>query len=479
MSNNVLKQPKAFYLIFMLEIWERFGYTALLSVITLYLTKDLELSSKDAFILFGAFASLIYAFIVLGGYLGDKILGAKRTILLGLFVLVAGYCLMVLNNKHFVYYAMALLCVGTGLFKSNPSSLLAQCYSQNEVETLHNAFTLFYMAINIGSTMGLLFMPILAAKYNFSVVFGAAVIGILLSILTFIIFGFTLKEIGTEADKLKLNLKYLLISIAGIIVLVKIVSYLLNYVMFAKYSVTITFLICTLIYIFLTFKVKNEGFFSKMILALILMTEAIVYKIAYIQMQTSINFYTINNASHKIFGIDLEPASFQALNPIWIIIMSPVLAYYYVYAKKANKALSIHNKFAIGMLLISFAFMVLYLSKYFANSQFIVSGYWLVLSYLLQSTGELLISALGLAMVAQLVPQRFIGFVIGIWWIFLAFGSIIGGIVASFSSPVITTDKFILMNNYTNVFLWVGILTFAFTLLMFSLSPFKSKLLNN
>ena len=83
-------------------------------------------------------------------------------------------------------------------------------------------------------------------------------------------------------------------------------------------------------------------------------------------------------------------------------------------------------------------------------------------------------------MVAQLVPQRFSGFVIGVWWVFLAFGSILGGLVASFTSPSdkIVTDKLVLMHDYTNVFLFIGVSIFLFSLFMFSLSKFKSRLLN-
>lgn len=229
------------------------------------------------------------------------------------------------------------------------------------------------------------------------------------------------------------------------------------------------------------FKIRSEGFFSKILLALILMAEAIIYKISYMQMQTSINFYTINNATHNLFGLDLAPASSQSLNPIWIVLMSPVLAFYYLRSKGTKLALNIHTKFAVGMMLLSFAFLILYLSKYFANSEGIISGYWLVVSYWFQSVGELLISALGLAMVAQLVPQRFSGFVIGVWWVFLAFGSILGGLVAAFTSPSdkVITDKLILMHDYTHVFLIIGISIFLFSLFMFSLSKFKAKLLNS
>ena len=479
MQKTKQKHPGAFYTIFMLEIWERFAYIALVGILAVYLTSDLHMSTAEAFVLYGAFAALVYAFIVLGGYLGDKVLGAKRTILLGLFVLLIGYVLMAVNRIDTVYYAMSFICVGTGLFKSNPSSLLAKCYPQNGSERLHNAFTLFYMAINIGSMLGLFIIPGIAERYGYSAAFSGAVIAILLSIMTFIGFGFSLKSVSTEAGERALNLKALIITIMAVIFLIWLVQKLLNHIILAKLVVVLTFVVCVILYIYLMFLIKKEGFFSKMLLALILMVEAVVYKIAYIQMQTSINFYTINNATHRLFGFNIVPETFQSLNSVWIVIMSPVLAYYYVKSKNTRYSLNIYGKFTLGMLLVSFAFLILYVSKFFAGPNGIVSGYWLVLSYFFQSTGELLISALGLAMVAELVPLRFTGFVIGLWWVFLAFASLLGGYVASLTSPGNhhVSNKLILLNNYTDVFLLIGIGVFGFSCLMFLLSPLKRNLL--
>ena len=473
------KHPTAFYTIFMLEVWERFGYMALTGILVVYLTQKLHMPTDQAFILYGAFAALVYAFIVLGGYLGDKILGAKRTIVLGLITLLAGYILMTVNSLNTVYYAMSLICIGTGLFKSNPSSLLAKCYPQNDADRLHNAFTLFYMAINIGSMLGLFIVPALAHKFGYSIAFSAGVIAILLSLATFIGFGFTMKNVHTEAGAKPLNVPALFITILTIIVLVFIVEKLLNYIILAKIMVVLTFLVTMLAYTWLMFTIKKEGFFLKMLLALILMSEAIAYKIAYMQMQTSINFYAINNTMHTIFGIPIAPETFQALNPVWIVIMSPVLAYYYTKSNNTRYGLTIYHKFTVGMVLLSFSFLTLYCSKFFASDAGIISSNWLVLSYFLQSTGELLISALGLAMVAQLVPLRFTGFVIGLWWVFMAFASLLGGYVASLTSPknVDITNTSVLLENYTNVFLWIGICIFIFACLMLSLSPLKKKLL--
>jgi POT family proton-dependent oligopeptide transporter len=131
------------------------------------------------------------------------------------------------------------------------------------------------------------------------------------------------------------------------------------------------------------------------------------------------------------------------------------------------------------MMILSFSFIILYASKYFANDQGIVSAYWLVASYFFQSLGELLISAIGLSMFAQLAPAKLNGFMIGVWWVFLAFASILGGQVAKLVEPAGSEDAStsITLINYTSVFLYIGLSVFVFSILMFALSPIKRKLL--
>ena len=123
----LFRQPKAFYTIFMLEIWERFGYQSLVAILVVYLQTDgIHLSESTAIATYAAFAALVYAFIVIGGYIGDSILGAKRTIVLGLIVMLSGYVLLALTTRETTVWGLACICVGTGLFKSNPTSLLSK-----------------------------------------------------------------------------------------------------------------------------------------------------------------------------------------------------------------------------------------------------------------------------------------------------------------------------------------------------------------
>ncbi|MED7789187.1 oligopeptide:H+ symporter [Francisella sp. 19X1-34] len=233
--SNFFNQPKAFYTIFMLEIWERFGYGALVAILVVYLQiGGIHLSESGAIATYAAFAALVYAFIVLGGYIGDMILGAKRTILLGLIILLSGYALLVFEDKESTLWGLSFICVGTGLFKSNPTSLLAKCYVDSDSGKISNAFTLFYMAINIGSLLGMLMIPTIAKNFGYSSSFVVISMALILAIVTFIGLGFTMKNIHTYADGKKLNYKYLFFVIVGVAIMIYIVKFLLAYILIAK-----------------------------------------------------------------------------------------------------------------------------------------------------------------------------------------------------------------------------------------------------
>lgn len=479
---KLFNQPKAFYTIFMLEIWERFGYQSLIAILVVYLQiGNIQLSESHAIATYAAFAALVYAFIVIGGYVGDSVLGAKRTIVLGLIVLFCGYVLLVFEDKQSTLWGLSFICVGTGLFKSNPTSLLSKCYDPEDSGNISNAFTLFYMAINIGSLLGTLIIPTVARAYGYPSSFIIISIALLFALATFVGFAFTMKHISTHAGNKKLNYSYLISVIIGVIIMICLVKFLLAYLFVAKSIVIMTFISCFFIYVYLAFLYKKDGYFYKMMLALILMCEAMVYKISYMQMASSINLFTIKNTDHSIFGFAIAPETFQALNPFWIFVLSPLLAIYYVRSSNTKFDLSVYRKFSIGLFVIGLSFVVLYTSKFTATDG-VISAYWLFGSYALQSMGELFISAIGLSMFASLAPARVNGFMVGVWWVFLAFASILGGLVAQVIS--ISKEEAATMNlttsltNYTNLFLYIGIAIVIVSFISFALSPFKKKLMN-
>lgn len=468
-SLNAFKQPKAFYLIFTIELWERFGYYGLQGIMAVYLVKMLGMSEADSVVLFSSFSALVYGMVAIGGWLGDKVLGTKRVIVLGTLVLALGYGLIAWSghNLALVYFGMATIAVGNGLFKANPSALLSTCYEKDDPR-LDGAFTMYYMSINIGSFFSMLATPWLAAKYGWSVAFSLSFVGMLITLLNFMLFRKAVSAYGSKPDFAPLNVGKLIATLAGVVVLIVLASWLLHNQGIAR--LVLALIAAGIVLVFFKEGLALKGAARrKMIVAFLLMLEAIVFFVLYMQMPTSLNFFAIRNVEHSILGITFQPEQFQALNPFWIMIFSPLLAALY---NKMGDRLPMPHKFAVGMVLCSAAFLVLPLGASFASQQGIVSVNWLILSYGLQSIGELMISGLGLAMVAQLVPQRLMGFIMGSWFLTTAGAAMVAGKVASLMAvPEDITDPLLSLHTYGDVFLKIGIVTGAIALLMLLTAP--------
>lgn len=458
-------QPRAFHMIFMLEIWERFGYYTVQGILTLYFIRFLGFNDTEAYFTFGAFSALVYGMVAFGGYLGDKILGTKRTIVLGLVTLALGYLALALTDKAHIFFALGLVCVGNGLFKANPSNLLSKCYATNDPR-LHSAFTLYYMAINLGSTVSLFIGPYIAHRYGYSYAYFIAFIGLLLALINYWFQRQYIQGIDTVADRQSISYGKWLVIVLGIILLTCLSSYLLQHVLLAKKLMWVIIVCIVAIYLFYMAREKKQSM-MKMLVALILMVEAIVFFTLYQQMPTSLNLFAVNNVYPTLLGIPLDPQSFQALNPIWIITMSPVLAIIYNKLNQRGIIFSIPYKFSVGMVCCGLSFALLFFARFVHDDQGMVSSGWLVGSYFFQSMGELLVSALGVAMVAELVPGHITGFVMGMWFLTSSIAGFLGASVASYTAlPSHIQPGMASLMVYTNVFAWIGITTLMIAVIM-------------
>lgn len=292
-SLNAFKQPKAFYLIFSIELWERFGYYGLQGIMAVYLVKMLGLSEADSITLFSSFSALVYGFVAIGGWLGDKVLGSKRVIVLGALVLAVGYAMVAYSGHEifWVYLGMATIAVGSGLFKANPSSLLSTCYEKDDPR-LDGAFTMYYMSVNIGSFLSMLATPWLAAKYGWSVAFSLSVVGMLITLVNFMVCQKWVKQHGSKPDFKPLQVKKLLMVLVGVVALVALSSWLLHNQIIARWALAIISLGIVVVFAKEAFTLHGAAR-RKMIVAFLLMLEAVVFFVLYAQMPTSLNFFAI------------------------------------------------------------------------------------------------------------------------------------------------------------------------------------------
>ncbi|EIC4629874.1 MFS transporter [Salmonella enterica subsp. enterica serovar Dublin] len=449
---GLLQQPRPFFMIFFVELWERFGYYGVQGILAVFFVKQLGFSQEQAFITFGAFAALVYGLISIGGYVGDHLLGTKRTLVLGAIVLAIGYFMtgMSLLNPDLIFIALGTIAVGNGLFKANPASLLSKCYQPKDPR-LDGAFTLFYMSINIGSLLSLSLAPVIADKFGYTVTYNLCGAGLIVALLVLL----------------------------GTVVMIFLCAWLMHNVKIANLVLIVLSIVVTIFFFREAFRLDKTGR-NKMFVAFILMIEAVLFYILYAQMPTSLNFFAINNVHHEILGFAINPVSFQALNPFWVVVASPVLAAIYTRLGSKGKDLTMPMKFTLGMFLCALGFLTAAAAgMWFADAQGLTSPWFIVLVYLFQSLGELLISALGLAMVAALVPQHLMGFILGMWFLTQAAAFLLGGYVATFTAvPENITDPLQTLPIYTGVFSKIGLVTLAVTVVMAIMVPWLNRMIN-
>ncbi|KMJ46992.1 peptide ABC transporter permease [Xenorhabdus khoisanae] len=473
-------QPKPFFMIFFVELWERFGYYGVQGIIAVYFVQQLGFSESESFITFGAFTALVYGLISIGGYVGDHLLGTKRTIVLGTIILAIGYFMIGLSiiEPELIFYALGTVAVGNGLFKANPASLLAKCYPPQDPR-LDGAFTLFYMSINLGSLVSLSLAPVIAEKYGYALTYNICGIGLIIALLVYIACRRMVHNIGSDPDHAPMNYMTLFLVLVGAVAMIGICAWLLHNIKIANIALMAISTIVVVIFFWQAFK-QDKVARNKMFVAFILMLQAIVFFILYSQMPTSLNFFAINNVHHQILGFNVNPISFQALNPFWIIVVSPILAMLYTRLGAKGKDFSMPTKFTVGMFLCSLGFLTAAASGLFADENGITSPWFIVLVYLFQSVGELMISALGLAMVATFVPSYLTGFILGMWFLSQAAASVLGSYVAAFTAaPEGVNDPLQTLPLYTGVFGKIGVATLVVAIIMAFMVPWLNRIMKD
>src|SRR5580658_140214 len=208
-QNSTVSQTRSFSTVFMIEMWERFGFYGMQVLMVTYMMKKLGFVDTRANLVWGAAAALIYATPAIGGWIGDKLLGTRRTMTIGAAVLAVGYALLWLptNKAFFLYGALGVIIVGNGFFKPNAGNLVRKIYEGDETK-IDSAFTMYYMAVNIGSMISMTLTPwirdYVGAKYGDSAgwhtAFGVCSIGLLIGMTNYFLMSRALAHIGSPAD---------------------------------------------------------------------------------------------------------------------------------------------------------------------------------------------------------------------------------------------------------------------------------------
>jgi POT family proton-dependent oligopeptide transporter len=453
------------------------------------MVQRLGFEDSKANLVWSACAALIYVSPAIGGWIGDKVLGTRRTMLLGAVILTIGYAVMAIptDSPTFLYAALGIVVVGNGLFKPNCGNLVRKIYEGDDSK-IDSAFTIYYMAVNVGSTFSMLLTPWINDYVNtnygnqlgWHVAFGACSVGLVVGLANLMMMRQTLAHVGSEPDELPVDKKKLMMVLVGSLLTIGFSTLVLEHQALARAFVYLAGVVVLGIFVHLI-RISEKSERAGLIAALVLTLQTVFFFIFYQQMSTSLALFALRNVDLEfmIGSIHLwtwSPAQFQALNPIWIMFMSPVLAWAYTRAGKSGNDLSIAAKFAVGFVCVALGFFI-----YGFAAQFAVGGKtssWIMIAgYGFYSLGELLVSGLGLAMIARYVPARMGGFMMGAWFVATGISQYLGGVVANYASvPKDLVDPLQTLPIYTSLFNKLGIAAVICTLIALAALPLMRRL---
>lgn len=433
--------PRFLIVLLFTEMWERFSYYGMRALLVLFLTSQLGFSDPKAYGIYSLMSALCFSGPLIGGFLADKFLGFRKMAVIGGAVMVVGHTLMALIplNSNIIYIGLALIAIGTGLFKGNLSNLLGSCYSDTDPQR-DKAFTLFYVSVNVGSTLSTLACAYVAHQYGWHYGFALAGIGMIAGLVTFImnkdLFAHDKQPRTSSIDVLgtKVSPQQFVYGVTFVLSILT-TAMLFYYEAFTKLIYFVG--AATVIYLAkLLYKLPKKEQGGVAFLFTLAIFQMLFFAVE-IQLGSLYNLFTQRNVDFQLFGYDLPAAISQSINPMSIMLMGPFIA---IIFSKYFKGMVL-SRMNIGLLTLVLSFATLFLGCKNASSEGLVSINYLILSISLIGLGELCIAPLLLNQCTLLAPERLKGFLMGVNMLSLAFSSLAGNLIGSFMSIDTSADS--------------------------------------
>ncbi|HEX8288847.1 MAG TPA: oligopeptide:H+ symporter [Pyrinomonadaceae bacterium] len=453
--------PRGLPTLFLTEMWERFSYYGLRPLLVLFMAAALmqggfgfERSQASAIV--GIYGACVYLASLPGGWIADRLLGLRRAILYGAICISAGHISIGLSSfaggKMTFFLGLILIVLGTGLLKPNISAIVGDLYPEGGARR-DAGFSIFYMGINVGAFLGQLVTGFLGETIGWHWGFGAAGVGMLIGLTVFVTRSkSTLGDIGMEPTKhpdptiqAKQETQVKLITGVGVGILA------LVFVLAAAGIITIdaqvigqymTYILVGLAvaffgYLFIAGGLNGDEKKRVLVIAVLFVAAAIFWS-AFEQAPTSLNLFARDFTERNIGSFEVPATWFQSINSAFIIILAPVFAALWTYLGRRGSDISSPAKFALGLLFAGVGFLIMIFAANVvvgSNGALKVSAFWLTFSYLFQTIGELCVSPVGLSSMTKLSPRRYVGQMMGIWFLASAVGNLIGGLVGGHVDP--------------------------------------------
>lgn len=431
--------PRGLGLLFITEMWERFSYYGMRAILILYLTQALHWNTARAANLYGTYTMLVFLTPLIGGYLADRIIGTRRSLVIGGLVIASGHFCLAVPSMTMFYIGLTLIIIGTGFFKPNVSTMVGQIYADGDSRR-DAGFTIFYVGINTGAFLGGLVCGYLADQTRFGDRgwhwgFGAAGVGMVLGLIVYVALRDKyLPGIGVRAAKQipgvaapiiakdsKVAMHALIGVVAGAAISVLLggfdaLSAFISATIGASLSVTI---------------LGSHGEERKRVIAIFIVAIfVVVFWTCYEQAGSSMNLFAANNTNLQVGSFHIPSAWSQNVSPAVIMLFAPVFAWIWMKLHKIGREPSTAAKMVIGLALLGFGFVFMVIGGQRADNGALVSPLWLVAAFTFHTWGELCLSPVGLSYVTKVAPMRFASLLMGVWFLAQAAAEKIAGTIA-------------------------------------------------
>jgi POT family proton-dependent oligopeptide transporter len=469
----------------------------------LYLTKYHLFRDSNGMEVLGSYAALVYAMPVIGGLLADRYLGMRKAVIFGGILLALGHAGMALEGEQarrvgdevvrdeaalqVFYFSLALIVIGVGFLKPNISTIVGRLYAQDDPRR-DAGFTIFYMGINIGAFTATLLCGYLGETYGWRYGFGLAGIGMVIGLVTFLrgqrhLHGHAEPPSPTvlrEKTPIGLSREWAIYlgGLLGALVAWRMlqhhdaVGYTLN---------TLSVVVLVGLGWFITFRCDRVER-NRMIVLIVLILSSVVFWALFEQASASMTLYADRVMDRNVFGYELTASQFGSLNALFIFLCAPLFAWLWTFLGRRGLEPSTPVKFALGIAQAGLGFGALVLGAANPNEAGLVVGYWLVLAYLLHTTGELCLSPVGLSAVTKLSVSSVVGVMMGTWFLATAYSEYVAAQLAKLAAidtvDGTVTDVGAALASYTELFnglLYVGL---AVAGLLLVISPLLKKLMH-
>lgn len=445
--------PKPLRGLFFTELWERFSYYGIRPLLILYMSAmvidgGLGLDRPTAAAIVGLFAGSMYLMTVFGGWVADNWLGQARSVWYGSIIIALGHlsiALAALFGHFFFYFGLVLIVLGSGLFKTCISVIVGTLYEAKDSRR-DAGFSLFYMGINLGSFLAPVITGFLVKEHGWHLGFGIGGLGMLIALLLFRFIAIpqltkfnTIKNAddswkqatnqNSHAPKIVMSF---LVFCGLVITLITLGIITINPVLLVTYLTIIIFITIFAYFAYLllfsntTIKEKKQLF-----ICFILLIIAALFWSAFEQTPTSFNLFAQDFTNKNILGYEIPTVWFQSINPLFVIIFAPIMAWLWVKLGKSNRDPSYISKFVIALVLAAIGFGLMAFASYavITSGGALVSPIWLISTFFLLTLGELCLSPIGLSTMTKLAPAVIRGQIMGLWFTASALGNLMAGLI--------------------------------------------------